>query len=592
MYKVSQSIRGALSFLLLICFFQPTLADTIARYTLPSIELLQHHTITNLPKAYWPFADYPVDLRIQYQQNTPNIERFDKCRYPAHAYYKSIEQAKEAPDFSECIALTEYLIKVPLQSVSVVYASENLLSPSSMMGHVFLKLSGAQEDGTLKQHAVSFYTNLDGINIPKLFFDTMVLGKKGVFGLSPYSKFVEHYVHIEKRNLWEYEIELDDIALKLVQLHLWELKQSTLPYYFDRYNCATLISHILRLARPEITLPSLDKVSPADVIRAVDQANVVSSKNVILSSEWRTRMLSESLSESLLSQIQNNQLSDSATLFESSAERFFYAELGLAYTNHQLLESQISKEEALKFVRYYENIKSSQPDYQLDLSNYKSPTKMPYDTQWFLGYVHYQDQSFIRLGYLPAGLKKEDDSRQYFGNNELRLMEGSILYNPYQDKIDIDEFALYSVSTLKPYNSLVGGVSGKFELIVEDHFNQSLQPQTAFNVEGGLGLTVSMHRDVSIYALPSIGVGLSRGDTYLHASGEIGLLIDTGYSSKLRGSYTTSIGKIEQGSHFKSLEVTLSKYLSHNWTAVLKWQGYKSEGHSLHKNSLTLKYLY
>jgi len=591
MQSAGQIIRGVALFLFFNTLFQNTYADTLNSETLPPSSVLQHHSKNQLPQPYWPFSLGQLASTKGFQPSRITSES-DHCRYPAHAYYAALEQGGKPPGFEDCTELKEFLYKAPVDSISLIYVSENLMSPSSMLGHVFLKLAGTDETGTVREHAVSFFTDLERFNYPKLLFDTLWRGKQGRFALSPYSKFIDSYVHTEKRNLWEYEVQMNAHQRRLVQLHLWELKQSDLPYFFDRYNCATLISHILRVGRPEITLKDLNKVSPLDVVKAVEQAKVVASKRVVLSTEWRTRMLSDTLSSERVQQIQSRTLDKAPADFESNHERFLYAELGLAHIAHQLKEANISKDDSISLTEHYQALKSGLEDFKVDLSSYKTPSKLANDTQWFMAYVERDAQPFLRLGFLPAGLRNEDDSRQYFGNNELRLMEGTILVGLEHQEIHLDEFALYALSSLKPYNALTGGLSGKFEIIVQDHFDAELNAQSALDIEGGVGLTKALGNDISLYVLPAVGLGLSRGDMYLHGAAEVGVLIDTVYNSKLRGSFSRAWGQINRENYFDTSKVVYSKYLSQNWTASVSWNHLKGERRSFDEYGLTIKYLY
>ncbi|WP_459782668.1 lipoprotein N-acyltransferase Lnb domain-containing protein, partial [Photobacterium sp. R1] len=80
------------------------------------------------------------------------------------------------------------------KTISLAYASENLMSPSSFMGHTFIKLS---ENETDPGHAVSFFTEVDGFNLPKIMFDSLVVGKEGYFIVSPYQESLNFYKDIE-----------------------------------------------------------------------------------------------------------------------------------------------------------------------------------------------------------------------------------------------------------------------------------------------------------------------------------------------------------------------------------------------------------
>ncbi|MDX1453513.1 MAG: DUF4105 domain-containing protein, partial [Oleiphilaceae bacterium] len=146
---------------------------------------------------------------------------------------------------ANCPELEEFRHRAPVDSVILAYSSENLMQASSMMGHVFLKLEGRDSGGVMRAHSVSYFTEIQGINVPKIIFDSLVVGKQGFFALTPYSEKLHYYLAGEQRNVWEYQLKATPQQLALLHDHLWELKQTRFTYFFDDYNCATLLSYLL-----------------------------------------------------------------------------------------------------------------------------------------------------------------------------------------------------------------------------------------------------------------------------------------------------------------------------------------------------------
>jgi hypothetical protein len=535
---------------------------------------------------------FPETNNLQEAIPSATIGSDNVCRFPAQAYYQHIATGKRPPDFHQCTELQRYLQQVPVGEVSLVYASENLISPSSMKGHVFIKLSGIRSNGETAQHAVSFYTDLDGINFPKLFFQSIFIGKKGVFALAPYSSYVEQYVRQEQRNLWEYKIALTEIQKRLIQLHIWEIRHADLPYFFDRYNCATFMSHVLRVGRPEITLPDVNKVSPVDLVKALDQANIVTQTSVFLSPEWQTRMLSQTVDPKWTAYIKKNKPDIAAYHFDSDDEKFLVASLAMSYVDYQESTQRISPEQATQLKEIYKGLKEVDDTRSIDISSFKSPTKLPNDSQWYAGFVSHDDRAFIRIGHLPSGLRKEDDSSQYFGNNELRIMEGSVLFEPETKELTLDEFVFYAVSSLNPYHAMTGGVSGEFELSIKDHYNHELEAQTSLVAHIGMGLTSGLTQDLSVYIMPAIGAGYGRGHGYLYSDLETGIVANVVFDSKFRASFSRVWGQVSPKSYFDQAELTLATVINNNWSVSLGVRHIIGKNNTFDETSLMLKYLY
>ena len=147
-----------------------------------------------------------------------------------------------------------------------------------------------QQIGRLQHRAAAdLHRHADTLNVPKLMLDSLVLGMPGRFALSPYDEGGRTYLLGEQRMLWEYELKLDASTRQLIQAHLIELKQTNFIYFFHRYNCATLVKHVLAIAVPSVSQRSDWITTPKDVIRLADQAGVVGRTTVKTPSRWLVR---------------------------------------------------------------------------------------------------------------------------------------------------------------------------------------------------------------------------------------------------------------------------------------------------------------
>ena len=132
----------------------------------------------------------------------------------------------------------EYKNLVVFDTVSLVIAAENNASPSSMMGHSFLKISGA---GRL--HAFGYYAVL---NTGLLSYLNALIGNQdGIYILSPYRQKAAEYLVVENRALWEFELDLSDDEKSLLKQRVWDLKGKQDKYSFMSYNCNSAIERLL-----------------------------------------------------------------------------------------------------------------------------------------------------------------------------------------------------------------------------------------------------------------------------------------------------------------------------------------------------------
>lgn len=153
---------------------------------------------------------------------------------------------------SALAADAEYESKVVFDSVSLVLAAENNASPSSMMGHSFLKISGGG-----RIHAFGYYAVLNsGL---KSYIDALFGNQKGVYALSPYRTKAAEYLLSENRSLWEFELDLSDSEKSALKQEIGKMKGKEDTYSFVSHNCSSAIEGLLKTTNPVF---EFDRIKP------------------------------------------------------------------------------------------------------------------------------------------------------------------------------------------------------------------------------------------------------------------------------------------------------------------------------------------
>ena len=452
------------------------------------------------------------------------------CRFPARYHWLSQQLRIAAPvdPVDICPDVREFFARAPAERISLVYASENFVSASSMMGHVLLKLSGEDAQGQVREHAISYFTEIRGFNVPRILFESLVTGKPGYYTLSPYGEKRKFYLEREGRNVWTYSLRLDAEQKQLLRLHLVELRPVKLRYFFDSHNCATLTADLIGLIAPTVRTPQPLWTSPLDVVRNVNEAGLAEEKSIDPSTSWQQRMLEEGLLPSEIAAAR--QRLRQGEPYEPPADanpRSGYLSLRLAETYAEYFElAGELRPEARRRIgeRHARLLAERYPDLQIDLSNYKTPERSPQDSQLRIGWSGGDGRSGLGIGFLPAAWRLEDDHRQQFGETELRLADTSLRLEADTGHVELEEFQLYSMTSLIPFHPFTGGLSGRFRLGIEPHWDQRLRRQLAANLSGGLGLTTTLTRSLWLYGLAGGGIAAAEGAAYGYLEPEIGLV--------------------------------------------------------------------
>ena len=452
------------------------------------------------------------------------------CKYPAR--YEWLKNDLEnlninIPSYSSCEDFSTYIEKTDVDSIELIFASENVQNPSSMMGHVFFKLkSKKDENNKTRQNAVSFFTSIDTLNLPLLIYQSTISGMKGYFILSPYKKQISTYINNEERNIWEYKLKLTESQKKLIYYHFWELKDVDLTYYFTGFNCATMIDDILSLTNKNYTNKNSFWVTPKDVIKNANKNDLIESTNMIPSIEWKLNMLAENIDINKIDKIkklfENKDFNDLETFDYSKDLKIqdLEKEFILTYAKFVYINKNFLTEKEYKYI--VETVKHTE-EFAIDIKKYKNPIKTWDDSQVSMSYLKNDNENLVGLSFLGASNTIFDDNREYFSENSLKIAEINLLFN--QNTFHINSINLYDMKSLIPWNNITKELSKEFRFSYEKHYDRNLEEINVLNISGGLGLSYKLHNDILIYNLEKMGIGANFKEVYPYLSFENGIII-------------------------------------------------------------------
>ncbi len=443
------------------------------------------------------------------KKNYKNINNPPQCRFPARLLFITHELNISKSEFPQikCSDFQIYKEKAPADIISLIYVSENVKDPSSMMGHTFLKYNGKNYKNRQVAHAITFYTVLDSVNLLKLAYQNIFSGMKGMFALQPYKTIVEQYTQKENRNVWEYQLKLSEYRRKLIYYHIWELKGIKMKYFFTSYNCSTVIYYSLSLANPKIYDNKKLWITPLDTVKFLYKYNLIQKTELLPSDEWLIKMTAENLN--------NNQINNLKNIMRNKQynkiHRLNFNALKLleAYNNIEYKNNHISLN---KFQNFKKNINNSLKNNSntFDISKYKSPNKISNERQISIGYKNINSENFLKLSFLPASHLINDNNKEYFGESELKIAYISMLIN--KKHIELDEFTLYGMKSYIPYNTLTHDLSYQFELAIKKEYSTNINYINTIKIDGGVGFDFLLGKDINLFSLLNFGIGYNRDD--------------------------------------------------------------------------------
>nr|WP_238937552.1 DUF4105 domain-containing protein [Pseudoalteromonas sp. S16_S37] len=400
----------------------------------------------------------------------------------------------------------------------MVYASENLVSPSSFMGHSFLKLNGKHG----REHAVSYFTDVDSINVPKLLFESIVTGKSGHFVVSPYSESEQFYGKIESRNIYEYHLGLSEYEVKLITLHLWELKNRRIDYFFHTHNCATITLDILGVVEPKMIQSQSAWLTPLDVVKVVNQSRLVSNSTITPSLNWQLRAYGKNLSGDKKQQFSQWLISGNVPRLDGTgADKLLTGKYLLALNQYLFDQKSITQVLWQNNQAKINTLVDKLSSLEIDVSNFKNPLNRLGDSQMSFSLFTNNQEQYLSVKAIPASHLSSDDNRHAFSESSLQLISPKIILS--DDSVKLDEFTLYGISQYIPYEPVVNGLSGYFTMAYSGFDTNRFKNENEVFVDGGIGLSFQPMAALQYYGTIGIAFVTDTKKSWIESKLEAGL---------------------------------------------------------------------
>ncbi|SBS26834.1 hypothetical protein MAQ5080_00633 [Marinomonas aquimarina] len=419
-----------------------------------------------------------------------------QCRYPARMAWL---QAQLPDTYFEPVSCTEFeawRAQLNAEKVFLVFPAAYLNSPSSMYGHTLFRLKKKGNDTPLLDFAVNYAANTDPADNQLVFsYKGLSGGYPGVVSVMPFYQKVKEYNFLENRDIWEYELDLTQAEVDQFVRHIWEMKRTSMPYYFFSQNCSYQLLTMLDAASPRLDLASQFDVwaIPADTVREIKR------QGVLQEASYRPSTLNKI--ENMLAQVSSEHIAIARELVEKPeldlkpVESLTPVErarvLDVAYEYSRYLSAR--KKSTLAHLSG-RSIKLLSLRSKLDVSDVFDPVVAPSmrDDQGHrtsrvsVGAERRLGENFTVLDYRPSYHDVLDPKGGYLEGAELSMFSGALRWSE-QDGLEVDQINFLNIHSMAPANALM--------LPKSWHINASLLRDIAledalvFRLHGGAGVT-------------------------------------------------------------------------------------------------------
>ena len=217
-----------------------------------------------------PESELEATVASFFQPVEADSNRHPQCRFVARYrwLHKMLDWHGLAIPKPKCSQFEQWSLDGHIDSLSLVFATGYLSNPASLYGHMMLKFNaaGSTAANELLDSSMSY-----GALVPP-HENGLVYVTKGLLGGYDagfsHEKFFRHnhnYTEIDLRDLWEYQLDLNNDEVEQIVAHSWELTRVKFTYYFFSENCAYRVAELLQLVIDKPLLPNTPWSIPSTV---------------------------------------------------------------------------------------------------------------------------------------------------------------------------------------------------------------------------------------------------------------------------------------------------------------------------------------
>jgi len=445
-----------------------------------------------------PQAELEADLRAFFQ---PQEESKDSviCRFVARFDWlkERLEIDPARLPVSGCRSYMEFLDRSQPKSTTLVFPMAHLNSPASMFGHTLLTVETASKSKLLS-YSISYSAHANESFGP-LFAIKGIFGLyPGYFSVLPYYAKLQEYRDIDRRDIWEYPLNLTEPEVRRMMLHIREMDSIAADYYFFDENCSYLLFYLLEAARPTARLT--DKahgwIIPLDSIRMIQSEGFITDSQYRPSRTTKIKYLASCISpaESVYARsLAGGEERDSPFASETPVqEKMKTYELASEYLQYlytkDYVPEDVYQERFLGILRMRSQLGVSREDDLFAITPPVPPDKGHPSNRLGLGLGVRKDDFFEELRIRAAYHGLMDNDEGYVEGAQLIFADLALRHYPEKHKLSLQELDIIDIFSLTPDDEFFHAVSWKVRTGLTRLVGEDDQEHLVYELNPGGGL--------------------------------------------------------------------------------------------------------
>ena len=407
-----------------------------------------------------------------------NLQERAPCLFPGRFLYLKRKLPHVTWPEVKCQRFENFRGILNAHSATYVFSSYYMNNPASAYGHSFLRLNrGSSSSNEKKFELIDFGVGFSGVPEGATPASYAIMGLMGMFTgrfeIQPYYFKVREYNDFESRDLWEYDLNLNQDEVDLLVAHVYELQQAHFDYWYFTENCSYRIIAALDAVRPSLQLVKKTKraVLPGDtMILVYESPGLVQKVNYRPSGratlEARLSTLSDSAKVTFAKFIQNENIEE-LTSIQNEKERQALLDAAIDYVDfryasevlHEKGQHKLKKQ--ILIARAEVNLVS--PELSISVPLQDAPHQAHGSSRAKAGYLHRHDKDLSTLGHRFALHDLLDPLRGYPAYSEMQMIQTDISYDPEAGHAQFEKIGLVEIVSLANWDFLTHAPSWRLK---------------------------------------------------------------------------------------------------------------------------------
>lgn len=198
-----------------------------------------------------PLKELEATLKaFQQPHRKIDINSHPQCQYPARYLWlqRYMDFSKLGIKKQACPDYDHFSLNEESESISLIFATGYLGNPASYYGHLLFKINSSKNEKKIDDTAINYGARIPDNENMVLYIVKGITGHyESTFSRQKFYYHLHNYSDNEKRDLWEYRLNLTKDDREFLIAHTWEMLNAKHNYYFFNRNCAYRMAELIEL---------------------------------------------------------------------------------------------------------------------------------------------------------------------------------------------------------------------------------------------------------------------------------------------------------------------------------------------------------